>query len=98
MNILSNRSAGRAIPLASGRFPADLRFSTNRYGLSLSNDLIHWDVNGDVSFPEDACNGSFLAIQEDELAALLWRFDFRFLVEQRSLTHYGSSTFLGEES
>ncbi len=53
----------------------------NRYGLSISTDLAHWEPVGKVSFPEDARHGSFLSISEDELAMILWRYDFRFMVE-----------------
>jgi hypothetical protein len=54
---------------------------TNAYGLSVSQDLIHWEIVHSLHFPEDTRHGSFLSISEDELALLLWQYDFRFLVE-----------------
>jgi hypothetical protein len=59
---------------------------TNRYGLSTSTDLDRWVPAAKVSFPGDARRGSFLSISEDELAMILWRYDFRFLVESACQT------------
>jgi hypothetical protein len=46
----------------------------NDYGASVSDDLLHWRVVPDVSFPPNARHGSAVAVSEAELSALRARF------------------------
>ncbi len=43
---------------------------TNRFGLSASKDLLHWEIEEEVSFPPDARHGSVFRITPEELEAL----------------------------
>ena len=43
---------------------------SNSYGLSRSDDLIHWHTESEVSFPDGARHGSVVAVTPQELARL----------------------------
>lgn len=43
---------------------------SNRYGLSASQDLFHWSIEEDVSFPADARHGSVVALTPAEAERL----------------------------
>ena len=43
---------------------------SDSYGLSRSDDLIHWQTETDVSFPDGARHGSVLAVSPEELQRL----------------------------
>lgn len=44
---------------------------TNRFGVSYSNDLIHWSVEEDVSFPSEARHGCVSILKPEEARKLL---------------------------
>jgi hypothetical protein len=46
----------------------------NRYGVSVSHDLLHWQVVSDTDFPPNARHGSIFGVTEGELAVLQKRF------------------------
>tara|TARA_R110002049_G_scaffold9962_2_gene49690 strand:+ start:76054 stop:77142 length:1089 start_codon:yes stop_codon:yes gene_type:complete len=47
---------------------------TDRFGVSKSSDLTHWNIEKDVSFPSGARHGSALLITREEAEALLKAF------------------------
>jgi hypothetical protein len=46
----------------------------NRYGVAVSDDLLHWHEVKDASFPENARHGSILPVTREELERLTTRF------------------------
>lgn len=46
----------------------------NRYGLSLSDDLLHWEPCGEADFPPNARHGSVFPVTEQEWERLARRF------------------------
>jgi hypothetical protein len=46
----------------------------NRYGASISTDLLHWDMVENAAFPPNARHGSICAVSEEELTGLLQAF------------------------
>jgi hypothetical protein len=42
----------------------------NHYGLSVSHDLVNWQVVDNVDFPPNARHGSVFGVSENELSTL----------------------------
>jgi hypothetical protein len=58
----------------------------NRFGVSYSTDLVHWQVAEDVTFPPDAGDASVVLLTHEEAKTLIEKYRLYLLEDQVGLS------------